>query len=101
MALARNPEIVAAIKAADYDVVSHGWRWIHYQNMDIQTERQHMQQAMEILTTLFGKAPSGWYTGRDSPNTRKLVVSRAIFCMTAITMATICRSGRRSTRSLT
>jgi allantoinase len=79
MALARNPEIVAAIKAADYDVVSHGWRWIHYQNMDIQTERQHMQQAMEILTTLFGKAPSGWYTGRDSPNTRKLVVEQGNF----------------------
>ena len=76
MALARNPEIVAAIKAADYDVVSHGWRWIHYQNMDIQTERQHMQQALEILTALFGKAPLGWYTGRDSPNTRKLVVEQ-------------------------
>jgi allantoinase len=76
MALARNPEIVAAINAAEYDVVSHGWRWIHYQNMDIQTERQHMQQALEILTTLFGKAPLGWYTGRDSPNTRKLVVEQ-------------------------
>jgi len=76
MALARNPEIVAAIKAADYDVVSHGWRWIHYQDLDIQTERQHMQQALEILTTLFGKAPLGWYTGRDSPNTRKLVVEQ-------------------------
>jgi allantoinase len=79
MALARNPEIVAAIKAADYDVVSHGWRWIHYQNMDIQTERQHMQQAMEVLTSLLGKAPLGWYTGRDSPNTRKLVVEQGSF----------------------
>jgi len=79
MALARNPEIVAAIKAADYDVVSHGWRWIHYQNLDIQTERQHMQQAIEILTTLFGKRPQGWYTGRDSPNTRRLVVEQGGF----------------------
>lgn len=77
MALARNPAIVEAIKAADYDVVSHGWRWIHYQNLDIETERQHMQQAMEILTALFGKAPLGWYTGRDSPNTRQLVAEQA------------------------
>jgi allantoinase len=76
MALARNPAIVEAIKAANYDVVSHGWRWIHYQNLDIQTERQHMQQALEILTTLFGTTPLGWYTGRDSPNTRKLVAEQ-------------------------
>ncbi|MGK9174644.1 allantoinase PuuE [Yokenella regensburgei] len=76
MALARNPAIVEAISAADYDVVSHGWRWIHYQNLDIRTERQHMQQALEILTTLFGTTPLGWYTGRDSPNTRKLVVEQ-------------------------
>ena len=44
MALARHPEIVAAIKAADYDVVSHGWRWIHYQHMDIAEEREHLQK---------------------------------------------------------
>ncbi len=44
MALARHPEIVAAIKAADYDVVSHGWRWIHYQHMDIAEERAHLQK---------------------------------------------------------
>jgi allantoinase len=79
MALARNPAIVEAIKAADYDVVSHGWRWIHYQDLDIQTERQHMQQAIEILQTLFGKRPLGWYTGRDSPNTRALVVEQGDF----------------------
>jgi allantoinase len=79
MALARNPAIVEAIKAADYDVVSHGWRWIHYQNLDIQTERQHMQQAIEILAALFGKKPLGWYTGRDSPNTRQLVVEQGDF----------------------
>lgn len=74
MALARNPEIVSAIKAADYDVVSHGWRWIHYQNMEPALERQHLHQAMEILEDLFGSRPLGWYTGRDSPNTRRLVV---------------------------
>ena len=79
MALARNPEIVAAIKAADYDVVSHGWRWIHYQNLDEATERQHMHQATEILEDLFGSKPLGWYTGRDSPNTRRLVVENGSF----------------------
>lgn len=79
MALARNPAIVDAIKAADYDVVSHGWRWIHYQNLDIQTERQHMQQAVEILAALFDKKPLGWYTGRDSPNTRQLVAEQGGF----------------------
>lgn len=73
MALVRNPYIVDAIKAADYDVVSHGQRWLHYQNMDIETERQHMDQAISVLETLFGEAPIGWYTGRDSPNTRQLL----------------------------
>jgi len=79
MALARNPEVVEAIKTAGYDVVSHGWRWLHYQNSDIETERQHMQQAVTLLTDLFGKAPSGWYTGRDSPHTRQLVVEHGGF----------------------
>ncbi|WP_265554825.1 allantoinase PuuE [Serratia grimesii] len=76
MALARNPLVVEAIKNANYDVVSHGWRWIHYQHMDEVTERQHMQQAIRVLRDLFGKAPLGWYTGRDSPNTRRLVVEQ-------------------------
>ncbi len=79
MALARHPEIVAAIKAADYDVVSHGWRWIHYQNMDINQEREHLHKAVHVLTDLFGKPPAGWYTGRDSPNTRQLVVEHGGF----------------------
>ncbi len=79
MALARHPEIVAAIKAADYDVVSHGWRWIHYQHMDIAEEREHLQKAVQVLTDLFGKPPTGWYTGRDSPNTRQLVVEHGGF----------------------
>ncbi|PWC17838.1 allantoinase PuuE [Brenneria corticis] len=79
MALARHPEIVAAIKAADYDVVSHGWRWIHYQGMDEETERRHMQKAIDIFVDLFGRAPTGWYTGRDSPNTRRLVVEQGGF----------------------
>ena len=73
MALARNPYIVEAIREANYDVVSHGQRWLHYQDMDIKTERQHMDQALSVLTELFGETPIGWYTGRDSPNTRQLL----------------------------
>ncbi|MEB3766867.1 allantoinase PuuE [Acinetobacter sp. MD2] len=73
MALIRNPYIVEAIKAANYDIVSHGQRWIHYQDMDLATERMYMDQALSVLETLFGEAPIGWYTGRDSPNTRQLL----------------------------
>ena len=73
MALVRNPYVVEAIQNAQYDVVSHGQRWLHYQNMDIETERQHMDQAISVIETLFGHAPIGWYTGRDSPNTRQLL----------------------------
>lgn len=79
MALARQPEIVAAIKAANYDVVSHGWRWIHYQEMDVETERQHLRRAVEVQTALFGRPPLGWYTGRDSPHTRQLVLEHGGF----------------------
>lgn len=73
MALARNPEVVQAIKKGHYDVVSHGQRWLHYQHMDRETERQHMDQALSVLTELFGETPIGWYTGRDSPQTRTLL----------------------------
>ena len=73
MALARNPYIVEAIKQANYDVVSHGQRWLHYQDMPIELERQHMDQAISVLEALFGRTPIGWYTGRDSPNTRQLL----------------------------
>ncbi|MBW5827214.1 allantoinase PuuE [Yersinia kristensenii] len=79
MALARNPLIVEAIKAADYDVVCHGWRWLHYQHIDEHTELMHMQQAIAVMRDLFGQSPSGWYTGRDSPNTRRLVVDNGNF----------------------
>lgn len=79
MALARHPDIVAAIKAAKYDVVSHGWRWIHYQQMTPEAEFSHLQKAVQALSDLFGRPPTGWYTGRDSPNTRRLVVEHGGF----------------------
>ncbi|PRD12299.1 allantoinase, partial [Pantoea coffeiphila] len=66
MALVRNPYIVEAIKQADYDVVSHGYRWLHYQESDLEVEKQHMEQALSVLENLFENKTIGWYTGRDS-----------------------------------
>lgn len=79
MALERNPEVVAALTQAGHEIACHGWRWIHYQNVDEQTERNHMQRAIEIIETLTGQRPAGWYTGRDSPNTRRLVADAGGF----------------------
>lgn len=78
-ALQRNAEAVQAFRALDADVVSHGLRWISYQNVDADTERAHIAEAVAILRDLFGSAPLGWYTGRDSPNTRRLVVEHGGF----------------------
>lgn len=72
-ALQRNPNVVATIIRNDYDVVCHGLKWIHYQHMPIDEEREHMNKALKICEKLFGQKPLGWYTGRDSPHTRSLV----------------------------
>ena len=74
MALEKNPEICKAIIEADYEVASHGWRWIYYQNIKKSEEKKHMQLAIKAHTKIFGKRPDGWYTGRCSPNTRDLVM---------------------------
>ena len=79
MALERNPEATAAFVELGHEIASHGWRWIHYQNVDEATEREHLQRAVAIQTRLTGAAPRGWYTGRDSPNTRRLVVEHGGF----------------------
>jgi allantoinase len=75
MALERHPELVRAFVELGHEIACHGWRWIHYQNMDEATEREHMRVGMEIISKLTGECwrPLGWYTGRDSPNTRRLV----------------------------
>ncbi|NMM26664.1 MAG: allantoinase PuuE [Glaciimonas sp.] len=80
MALQRNPEAVAAFQSLGHEIACHGLRWISYQQIDEATERAHMQEAVQIITELTGAAPTGWYTGRDSPNTRKLVVEHGGFC---------------------
>jgi allantoinase len=74
MALEKNPEICKAIKDAGYEVASHGWRWIDYQNIKKSEEKKHMKLAIQTHKGIFGERPNGWYTGRCSPNTRDLVM---------------------------
>jgi len=73
MALAKNPQICKVLKSSNYEVASHGWRWIDYQNIKKSEEKKHMKMAINIHTKIFGERPLGWYTGRCSPNTRDLV----------------------------
>jgi putative urate catabolism protein len=74
MAMERNPAAVEAFMKAGHEIASHGWRWINYQYVPLDVEREHMQRAIEIQQRLTGARPLGWYTGRTSPNTRRLVV---------------------------
>jgi len=74
MAMERHPQAVEAMLEGGHEIASHGWRWINYQSMPIDEEREHMQRAIEIHKRLTGERPLGWYTGRTSPNTRRLVV---------------------------
>lgn len=73
MALERHPELTAAFRELGHEIACHGWRWIHYQNVPEEIEREHMRIGMEIIERLTGERALGWYTGRDSPNTRRLV----------------------------
>jgi putative urate catabolism protein len=73
-ALELNPALGAAFSAAGHEVASHGQRWINYQTMPEEEERQHIRDAIRIITETTGRAPVGWYTGRVSPQTRRLAV---------------------------
>ena len=73
LALKQNPEVCNAIKNGDYEIAAHGYKWIDYQDIKKSVEKKHMQQAIKIIKDIFGSRPSGWYTGRCSPNTRDLV----------------------------
>jgi allantoinase len=86
MALERCPEITAAFVELGHEIACHGWRWIHYQNVDEATELEHLRVGMQIIERLTGARGSeghvhglGWYTGRDSPATRRLVVDHGGF----------------------
>ena len=73
MALERNPQAVAAMLEAEWEIASHGYRWIDYQDMAEDEERRHLETAIEIHSRVTGARPLGWYTGRIGPNTRALV----------------------------
>jgi putative urate catabolism protein len=79
MALARNTDACSAMIEADWEVASHGFRWIDYQFVDEDTERAHLERAISVHTRVVGNRPLGWYTGRVSPNTRRLVVEEGGF----------------------
>ena len=79
MAVERNPEPLIALHAAGHEICSHGYRWIDYQYVDESTEREHMQKAIHAIVDATGERPLGWYTGKTSPNTRRLVVEEGGF----------------------
>ena len=79
MALQRHPELTSAFVELGHEIACHGWRWINYQQMDEATERLHMQTGIHIIREMTGHTPSGWYTGRDSPNTRRLLLDHGGF----------------------
>ena len=74
LALEKNKEICLAIKESNFEIVSHGYKWIDYQFIDEEIEKEHIIKSYEIIKSIFGEYPLGWYTGRTSPNTRRLVV---------------------------
>ncbi len=77
MALQRYPELVKAFMDRDYEIANHGLRWIHYQNLPEATERRHMGLATHVIKDMTGgQWPLGWYTGRDSPNTLRLLADQ-------------------------
>lgn len=79
MALERNPQAVQAMLAAGWEIASHGYRWIDYQFVPEELERDHLRKAVEIHARVTGSRPLGWYLGRCSPNTRRLVVEEGGF----------------------
>jgi putative urate catabolism protein len=72
-AMERNPEAVAAMLKARWEIATHGYRWVDYQNVPEEIEREHIAKAIDIHTRLTGSRPLGWYQGRTSPNTARLI----------------------------
>lgn len=86
-ALARNPEVVAAMKEADWEIASHGLRWIDYRNFTAAQEQAHLDEAIRIHTEVTGARPLGWYTGRTSVHSRDLVKAEGGFLYDSDTYA--------------
>ena len=79
LALERYPELARAFVQKGHEVAAHGYRWIHYQTAEEDFEREHMRKCVEAITRVCGERPLGWYTGRDSPNTERLVADEGGF----------------------
>ena len=79
LAIARNRELADYLVDQNYDICAHGFRWIDYQYVDEKTEKEHIKDCISVLTECLGKRPVGWYTGRNSPNTRRLVIEEGGF----------------------
>tara|TARA_B100002052_G_C15811989_1_gene566327 strand:+ start:158 stop:1066 length:909 start_codon:yes stop_codon:yes gene_type:complete len=79
MAMERSLEICKEMKKSNYEIASHGWRWIDYQNISKSIEKKHMKKAINIIKKIFDQRPVGWYTGRCSPNTLDLVMEEGGF----------------------
>ncbi len=79
LALARNPEAVSAFLTRGDEIACHGLRWLSYQLVNAEVAREHLAESVQLITELTGLAPLGWYTGRDSPQTRRLVVEHGGF----------------------
>jgi putative urate catabolism protein len=79
VAMARNPDVVEAMLEANWEIACHGYRWLDYQFIEEDIEREHIHKAIELHEKLTGAKPLGWYTGRDSPNTRRLVLEHDHF----------------------
>ena len=78
-AMEQNPAAVEAMLAAGWEIASHGLRWLDYQHVPEAIEREHIQQAIDIQRRLTGERPLGWYQGRTSPNTARLVAEEGGF----------------------
>mgnify|MGYP002152664106 FL=1 len=85
MALERNPEVIIAMQGAKWEIASHGYRWVDYQQTEEAVERDHLQKAIEIHTALTGERPLGWYLGRCGPNSHRLVAEEGGFLYNADT----------------
>ncbi len=79
MAMARNPDAVAAMCEAGWEVASHGLRWLNYQHTSEEVERAHLQEAIRLHTELTGERPFGFYLGKASPNTHRLIAEEGGF----------------------
>ena len=79
LAIARNRQLADYLVDHNYDICAHGFRWIDYQFVEEEVEREHIKDCISILTEFLGKRPEGWYTGRTSPNTRKLIIEEGGF----------------------